>query len=270
MSPEQARGNQVDQRADIWAFGCLLYELLTCKRAFEGATLKDTIAAVLEHQPDWSALPAKTPGRIRELMRQCMKKDADGRLAKIADARRIIERAQRDWNRWAVAGVVAVALAAAAVVGGLFWLRAPSPLSDSSKWVQLTRLPDSVNQPALSPDGRMLAFLRGSNTFVGESELYAKLLPDGEPVQLTHDKTRKMSPVFSSDGSRIAYTVLGQNGAWDTWTMPALGGAPELWLPNAAALTWAGPHQVLFSEIRSGYHMGIVTASVNRTESRYV
>jgi serine/threonine protein kinase len=269
MSPEQARGMQVDQRADIWAFGCLLYELLTGKRAFEGATVPETIEGVLERQPDWGALPTKTPGIIRELMRQCMKKDPSGRLAEIADARRIMTRALRRSNRWVAAGLTVGALAAAAL-GGVIWFRASSPLSDSSKWVQLTRLPDSVNQPALSPDGRMLAFLRGSNTFIGESELYAKLLPDGEPVQLTHDKTRKMSPAFSPDGSRIAYTALGQNGGWDTWTVPALGGTPELWLPNAAALTWADPQHILFSQIKSGSHMGIATERISQTERRDV
>ena len=81
MSPEQARGEDVDKRTDIWAFGCLLYELLTGKRAFPGETLSDTIAAVLEREPDWQALPAKTPAKIRELLRQCLQKDADRRLA---------------------------------------------------------------------------------------------------------------------------------------------------------------------------------------------
>ena len=77
MSPEQARGRDVDKRTDIWAFGCLLYELLTGKRAFPGETLQDTIAAVLEREPDWQALPAKTPAKVRELLRQCLQKDAD-------------------------------------------------------------------------------------------------------------------------------------------------------------------------------------------------
>ena len=81
MSPEQARGEAVDERTDIWAFGCLLYELLTGKRAFQGETLSETIAAVLEREPDWQALPAKTPAKIRQLLRQCLEKDAGRRLA---------------------------------------------------------------------------------------------------------------------------------------------------------------------------------------------
>ena len=105
MSPEQARGEAVDERTDIWAFGCLLFELLTGKRAFQGETLSETIAAVLEREPDWQALPAKTPAKIRQLLRQCLEKDADRRLHKIADARRTIEEAQRGWNRWRVAAI---------------------------------------------------------------------------------------------------------------------------------------------------------------------
>ena len=80
MSPEQARGGDVDKRTDIWAFGCLLYELLTGRRAFPGETLQDTIAAVLEREPNWQALPAKTPARVRDLLRQCLQKDPGRRL----------------------------------------------------------------------------------------------------------------------------------------------------------------------------------------------
>jgi eukaryotic-like serine/threonine-protein kinase len=106
MSPEQARGERVDKRADIWAFGCLLYELLTGKRAFPGETIQDTIAAVLEREPDWRALPAKTPSGIRDLLRKCLQKDAGRRLNNIADAHSAIAKALRDgtvgeWQRLA-------------------------------------------------------------------------------------------------------------------------------------------------------------------------
>jgi hypothetical protein len=99
MSPEQARGEEVNQRADIWAFGCLLYELLTGKRGFEGESLSDTIAAVLEHEPEWQTLPPNTPPKIRELLRQSLQKDANRRLSDIADARTAIEGVQRGLNR---------------------------------------------------------------------------------------------------------------------------------------------------------------------------
>jgi serine/threonine protein kinase/Tol biopolymer transport system component len=267
MSPEQARGQEIDQRTDIWAFGCLLYELLTGKRVFCGETLEDTISAVLEREPDWNAVPAKTPAKVRDLLRRCLEKDARRRLPKIEDARRAIEELQRRTRRWPLAIAAAVVLL---VVGAFAWMRSSGGPADLSRWMQITRLPDSVTQPALSADGKMLAFLRGTNTFIGESELYVKLLPDGDPVQITHDKTRKMSPVFSPDGSRIAYTVLGPNSTWDTWTVPAFGGTPALWLPNAAALTWTGQQHILFSEIKTGQHMAIISALENRAGSRDV
>jgi hypothetical protein len=95
MSPEQARGAEVDQRSDIWAFGCLLYELLAGKRAFGGDTASETIAAALEREPDWQALPAETPAKIRDLLRQCLQKDANCRLNNIGDALTTIRDARR-------------------------------------------------------------------------------------------------------------------------------------------------------------------------------
>src|SRR5437773_12321714 len=93
------------------------------------------------------------------------------------------------------------------------------------------------------------------------------MLPSGEPVQLTHDDYLKLSPVFSPDGSRIAYTVHGQ--IWDTWAVPVLGGEPRLWLPNASGLGWIGKSKLLFSEIKDhALHMAAVTADESRAGSR--
>ena len=86
MSPEQARGLPVDKRTDIWAFGCVFYEMLAGRRAFEGATITDTLARILDHEPDWNALPADTPGTIRTLLDRCLRKDPRKRLHDIADA----------------------------------------------------------------------------------------------------------------------------------------------------------------------------------------
>ncbi|HEY1240126.1 MAG TPA: protein kinase, partial [Bryobacteraceae bacterium] len=262
MSPEQARGERVDQRTDIWSFGCLLYELLTGERVFRAGTLQETIAAVLERDPDWQRLPADTPASVRQLLRRCLQKDANQRLAAIADARKIIEQAQHGRDRWRITAVGALVL----VLGAVTALRLQRSVrtTDSSQWVQLTKFTDSVTQPALSPDGRMVTFIRGDSTFFGPGQIYAKILPDGEPVQLTHDDLAKMSPVFSPDGTRIAYTTVNPDFQWDTWTVPVLGGAPQMMLKNASGLVWTGPRRIMFSEIRMGVHMAVVTSQESR------
>jgi serine/threonine protein kinase/Tol biopolymer transport system component len=270
MSPEQARGTLVDQRTDVWAFGCLLYELLTGKRAFQRESASETIAAVLEREPDWQALPAKTPANIRQLLRRCLQKDVNRRPQSITYARRTIEEAQRGRSRWRIAAAATAALAVFAL-GVVLWLRGPIRPTDSSQWTQLTKFSDSATQPALSPDGRMVAFIRGPSTFVGPGQIYVKILPDGEPQQLTHDATIKMSPAFSPDGSRIAYTTEDIGGfKWDTWVVPVLGGEPQQMLKNASGLTWTSPGRLLFSEIKMGLHMGIVASDENRITQRDV
>jgi eukaryotic-like serine/threonine-protein kinase len=273
MSPEQAHGRDVDKRTDIWAFGCLLYELLTGTRAFPGETLPDTIAAVLEREPEWQALPAKTPARVRELLRRCLQKDAACRLHNIADARRTIEQAQRGWNRWRVAAIAAGSLAMLAVAAAL-WLRSTSarrsaPVTSPSEYTQITNFTDSAVAPSLSPDGRMVVFKRGEDAFFSTGQIYVKLLPNGESVRLTNDADYKYGPVFTPDGSRIAYTNASGRG-WDTWTVPVLGGQPTRLLPNASGLTWMTDQRVLFSEIKMDLHMGIVTATESRADRREI
>ena len=268
MSPEQARGLDVDQRADIWAFGCLLYELVTGERSFQGDSVHETIAAVLAREPNWSALPPNAPALLRKLLRQCLEKDPVRRLSSISDARRVIQQARRGKHRWAIAVAAAIVVGAATTAGAL-WLRPLRPL-DRSAWEQLTNLTDSAAQPALSPDGRMLAFVRGPATFVSPGQVYIKALPNGELVPLTYDNLPKMSPVFSPDGTRIAYTARTPAFSWDTWVVPVSGGESQPWLRNASGLIWTGPHQLLFSKIKEGLHMGIVTDTDNRLGARDV
>ena len=112
----------------------------------------------------------------------------------------------------------------------------------------------------------MLTFVRGQGTFYTTGQIYVKMLPNGEPKQLTDDPTRKMSPVFFPDGSRIAYTTVdGAGFKWDTWVVPVLGGSPRMWLPNASGLTWIHDRRLLFSEIRTNMHMAIVASDESRT-----
>ena len=157
MSPEQARGKAVDKRTDIWAFGCILYELLSRRRAFTGETVTDVLAAIVSTEPDWSRLPAATPPRLRELLSRCLQKDANKRLRDIGDARNEFERAWEEARpgaiplrrartrgggrkRWLAAGLVLIGLLAAAAT----WLRLRSTSAT------LAELPER-NQLAVLP-----------------------------------------------------------------------------------------------------------------------
>jgi eukaryotic-like serine/threonine-protein kinase len=277
MSPEQARGQVVDKRTDIWAFGCVLYEMLTGRAAFKGGSVSDTIAAVLGSEPDWGALPDGTPSAVRLLLQRCLEKDPKRRLRDLGDVRFDIDdlkgaatpgRQSSRARRALAAAVVTVALLAGAAA--LFYFVKPSvAVTSPSEYTQLTNFSDAVTAPSLSPDGRMVTFKRGGDSFLGAGQIFVKLLPNGESVQLTTSPGRKYAPVFTPDGTRVAYTNL-QAGQWDTWTVPVLGGQPVRLLPNASGLTWIADHQVLFSEIKSGLHMGIVTATDSRAASREI
>ncbi len=115
MSPEQARGLTVDKRTDIWAFGCVLFEMLSGRRPFEGKTITDTLAHVLEREPDWAALPSATPEAVRKLVRRCLVKDPSHRLRDIGDVPLELEDPARPaGRRWSPRDTVAVAIQAGA------------------------------------------------------------------------------------------------------------------------------------------------------------
>jgi serine/threonine protein kinase len=282
MSPEQVRGQAADSRADIFALGAILYEMLTGKRAFQKPTSPETMSAILnEDPPEISQMVSNVPPALQRIVHRCLEKTPDRRFQSTTDLTFALdalsdsgatrsklpgETTSFGWRVGKLLKVFVPAALALLAVAGMLWLRGEPKISDRSSWVQVTNFPDSVTQSALSPDGRMLTFVRGSSTFVGPGEVYVKILPSGEPVQLTHDNLAKMSPVFSPDGSRIAYTALtGFN--WDTWLVPVLSGQPERWLPNASGLVWTDPQHLMFSEIKSGEHMAIVTANESRGES---
>ena len=272
MSPEQASGNSVDKRTDIWAFGCLLYELLSGSRAFEGENAQATIAAVLEREPNWRLLPPKTPASIRELLRRCLQKDASRRPLSMAEIRVELKRARHGFNVWRVAAVGAVTLATAGL-GLSLWLRphSMSPL-DRSQWIQLTNFADFAAGPVLSRDGRTLAFFRSPDGFATPGPIYVKKLPNGEAAQITDDPRNKYGLAFSMDGSEVSYTAWDgkANFQWNTYTVPVLGGKPRLVFENAGGLTWLDDQHLLYSEVRTGLHMGIVTSTASRMDRREI
>jgi eukaryotic-like serine/threonine-protein kinase len=290
MSPEQARGEEVDARTDIFSLGVVLYEATTGTLPFAGRTSATIFDAILNKQPEPPSLAnPDVPPQLQRIILKALEKDRHARyqtatdlLVELKQLRRDIESGRssaaraRTWLRppsRKVSFGIATSLAIL-VLAFTSWRIAKrgGVAPDIRDWQPLTNFADSAVSPALSPDGRMLAFIRGPGTFFTKGEIYLKLLPDGDPVQLTHDGTVKMSPVFSPDGSRIAYSTVDSSAAfdWDTWITPVLGGEPRRMLPNAAGLTWIDAQHVLFSEVRSGYQMGIVTATTSRSDERTV
>ena len=283
MSPEQARGEELDARSDLFSFGAVLYEMATGRVAFGGGTPAVVLDAILNRQH--TAITEMTPTlppELNAIVSKALEKDRRLRYQSAAEMRADLQRLKRDTEsgkaavagpsgkkRWvrALAAVGGVALLAA--VGALLYLRPSGPArTDAGKWEQLTAFTDSAVYPALSPDGRMLAFLRGPDTFLGPADVYVKMLPSGDPVQLTRDETLKLSPAFSPDGARIAY---GTVDPWDMWEVGVLGGEPRPMMKNASSLTWiAGGKRLLFSEIKSGLHMCLVTTDEGRGQSRDV
>ncbi|HXX46239.1 MAG TPA: protein kinase [Candidatus Acidoferrales bacterium] len=221
MSPEQVSGKPADHRADIFAFGAILYEMLTGKRAFQKPTSAETMTAILnEEPPGVSQLVPTAPPASQRVVHRCMEKNPEQRFQSASDLAFALEAlsdsstitaaapASREKGRRSKIAAVAVGLTVVVLLAGavLFFMRGRKSSSHvSTEYVQLTNFADSAVEPALSPDGRILAFIRGDSTFVGHGEVNVKLLPDGEPVQLTHDGLSKMGPLaFSPDGSRIA------------------------------------------------------------------
>jgi DNA-binding winged helix-turn-helix (wHTH) protein/Tol biopolymer transport system component len=159
-----------------------------------------------------------------------------------------------------------------AIMLGILLAPPRSAMRDSSAgYVQITDFTDSAMAPVLSPDGRTLAFIRGADWFLSRGQLWLKSMPEGEPVQLTHDPRQKFAPAFSPEGSTLAYSVVEPSRtAWDTVVVPVLGGEPRLLMANAEGLTWLSRDRLLFSEIRTGIHMAVITSRVNRMDARDV
>jgi eukaryotic-like serine/threonine-protein kinase len=280
MSPEQAAGAPLDARSDVFSFGIVLHETLAGERPFRGPNDLEVMQRIIHGKPD--PLPGTVPAALRAVVDKALEKSPGDRYQSMkelaVDLRRFVRQSDetaalpsqlaRTWNRIALAGA---ATAAMLIVAAAIWTwTSPGGRPASrSEWMQLTNFPDSVTQPALSPDGRMLTFLRAAGSFRTPGQVYVKLLPEGEPQQLTSDNLAKMSPVFTPDGSRIAYT----SDPWDTSIVPVLGGQPRLWLPNASGLAWLDKKRIVFSEVidrLEGNHMKIVAAEESRAGERDV
>ena len=284
MSPEQVRAKELDGRSDLFSFGAVLYEMATGALPFKGESSGVIFKAILDSDPPPAQLFNRDlPADLERIISKALEKERDLRYQHASEIRTDLQRLKRDTesgtrpkiaaarpqrrSRIALWAGLSLLIALLAVSSILIWRRSSAVAApDSSQWVQLTNLTGDIFEPALSPDGRMLAFLRGTN---GSAQLYVKLLPDGEPVQLTHDNLKnKITPEFSPDGSRIAYGTSGLN--WQTWVIPVLGGEPQLLLSNATGLTWIDANHVMFSEIKSGVHLSVVTATESRSDQRDV
>ena len=215
MSPEQARGVPVDKRTDIWAFGCVLYEMLTGRRAFEGDSVADVLVAILQRDPDWSALPEQTPPALRRLLRRCMEKDLRRRIRDIADARLELDESSdpRDVDGAGAAVHVARDL----------------------EFQRITDLVGLTEAPVVSPDGKMVAFI----ALIGKhQQLWLRLLAGGTLLQLTRDEADHLFPRWAPDSNTLIYytpaanqveegtiSEIGALGGWPREVATALGGA---------------------------------------------
>ena len=250
MSPEQARGLPVDKRTDIWAFGCLTYEMLTGRSPFDAPTLMDTLASVLNRDADWDALPPGTPARLRELLRRCLCKDPARRLRDIGDARlellEIEEELQKSEpapatqaaygrstpRRWPmVAGGTGVAASLATALASTYW-RAPSPAPPRVQFVMDppagTRFNNLAAGLAISPDGRFVVF---------------SAVPSEASVGLLW-----LRPLDSEAPRALAGT---QGGQFPTWS------------PNARSLAFFADGQLKRVDIGGGAPLSLCEAGVS-------
>jgi len=226
MSPEQAKARPVDRRADIWAFGCVLYEMLTGKRIFRGESITDTLASVIKSEPDWSQLPAATPMRVRVLLQRCLQKDPKQRLRDIGDARISLEEvlsgapegaaalaaAVPAWRRALPWAITSVAVLAALVLAFIHFRATPSASVEPVRF-QIP-FPEGVipavgSHFAVSPDGRQLAFFAVGPDNV--ARLWVRSLDSLQARPLPGSESPSSPPFFwSPDSQFIAFDAGGK------------------------------------------------------------
>jgi Tol biopolymer transport system component len=250
MSPEQTLGRAVDRRTDVWAFACVLFEMLAGRRAFGGRTVTEVLAAVVGQEPDWTALPTTTPRVARDLLQRCLRKDPARRVRDMGDARLELEDASsekadapavkesdpaRRWSAiaaWGVAGIMAVTAA------GLFLARPPAGRNGgrAMRFSAVTTFSGVEAQPALSPDGRSIAFVSNRD---GQWDIYVGLVAGGTLVRVTNDANVEMRPRWSPDGTRLLFARLSDAGTYDLWVVPSLGGVPRRLVLDGAYPAWS-------------------------------
>jgi serine/threonine-protein kinase len=227
MSPEQASGKTVDKRTDIWAFGCVLYELLTGKQAFQGESTTEILAAVLKEEPDWKTLPISTPANIRDLLRRCLQKDVNRRARDVGDVRIEIEEALASQatvevvspekgirslgRRTLIFTLLGTLLLGAIVTGLAVWNLKPLPPKPVSR-VVITLPPGQrlagLDQPvvALSPDGNQLAYVA---TQGGTQQLYLRSMDSLEAKAIPNTEGA-FDPFFSPDSQWLGFFAGGK------------------------------------------------------------
>ena len=238
MSPEQARGQPIDKRTDIWAFGCVLYEMLTGRVAFARETITDTLAAILEREPDWSALPTPTPVVVRRLLERCLNKDLKRRLRDIGDTTLEIETASADTRqnlsptqpgsprRQVAAGVLLFALGATLtyLVTGT-----SSRAQRVDQFVPVATDSAPEHSPSWSHDGQALAYVSEVD---GVAQIFTKSLSAPVAQQVTKCAINCENPFWAPDGNRIYYNSRAQ-----LWSVGAAGGEPQLVAEDGDAAT---------------------------------
>jgi eukaryotic-like serine/threonine-protein kinase len=235
MSPEQARGRAVDKRTDIWAFGCVLYEMLTGRPAFARETVSDTIASTLEREPDWSQLPTETPDALRTLLRRCLTKDRRLRLRDIGDARPDLDEAaapasaaatRRD-SRALIYSAWVVALITTAASAFLLWqsVSRTESSADDARMERVTFDAGLTISPALSRDGRLLAYA-SQRSGRGDLDIWVQQASGGAPIRVTDDPADDGDPEFSPDAQQIVFRSERQRPG--IYVTSAFGGSARL------------------------------------------
>ena len=256
MAPEQARGTNVDRRADIWSFGAVFWEMLTGKRAFEGDTVSDTLASVLRAPIEWNELPKATPRGVVRLIERCLERDPKKRLRDIGEARIALEtlgvepevevaatapasrRSVFGSVAWAAAAVV-IALSAVAIAG---FLRKPAPVRPVLRFQIATDAKlASMSWPRISPDGKTIAFL-GRDTG-GKTSIWVRPLDAFAPYPLT-DTEGASRPFWSPDSRYVAFFI----GRRQLKKAPVAGGPAQLIseAEGGADGAWGASGEILF------------------------